>query len=54
MSGSGMVSFAGGQYITTTISDSLWKTVALFGFMTVMGVVSKFVVSKVVVKKEDK
>ncbi len=51
MSGSGMVSFAGGQYLTSAVADSIWKTAVMFLFFTVMGVISKLVLDRVVVKK---
>jgi len=53
MSGSGMISFTGGQYITSTVPDNLWKTLALFLFMTIMGVASKLVLDRLVVKRDS-
>jgi hypothetical protein len=52
MSGSGMVSFAGGQYITSNVADNLVKTFVLFLFMTTMGVVSKLVLDRIKVDKQ--
>lgn len=52
MSGSGLVSFAGGQYITSSVTHDLWKTLALFLFMTIMGVTSKLVLDHVNPKKD--
>lgn len=53
MSGSGMVSFAGGQYISSNVADNLVKTFVLFLFMTTMGVVSKLVLDYVKIDKHD-
>jgi hypothetical protein len=47
---SGMSCYAGGQYLNSTIPDSLWRTIALFGFMTLVGVTSKLIVDKVAKK----
>jgi hypothetical protein len=47
MSGSGMVSYAGGQYLNTAITESLWRSLALFLLFTCMGVISKLVLDKV-------
>ena len=47
MTGSGMASYLGGQFVTAQIKDALMSTAVLFLFMTTMGVVSKLVVEKV-------
>jgi hypothetical protein len=52
MSGSGLVSFAGGQYITSTVTNDIWKTLAMFTFFTLIGVTNKLILDRVVVKKE--
>lgn len=47
MTGSGMVSYYGGQLVTTSIKNMLLSTVTLFILMVTMGVVSKLVLDKV-------
>jgi hypothetical protein len=52
MSGSGLVSFAGMQYISTNLADNFFRTLMLFLFTTAMGVTSKLVLERFAVKKE--
>jgi hypothetical protein len=47
MAGNGLVSYAGIQFLSGEIKDAVFKTAALFLFMTVMGIVSKLVLDKV-------
>jgi len=53
MSGSGLVSFAGMQYISSNLADNFFRTVMLFLFTTAMGVTSKLVLDKFNAKKEE-
>jgi len=54
MTGSGMASYAGGQLVSNSIGDSFWKTVALFAYMTVSGVILKLVLEHMASKgKKD-
>jgi hypothetical protein len=50
MAGNGMVSYSGVQLLSNGISDSVIKGVALFMFMTTMGVISKLVLDRFVPK----
>jgi len=51
---SGMICYSGGQYLNSTIADGLWRSLALFGLLTAMGVLSKLVMDKVNKDKQDK
>jgi hypothetical protein len=52
MSGSGLVSCAGSQFITSAVSDNFWRTIATYVFLTLMGVTGKLVLDRVNAKKE--
>jgi hypothetical protein len=53
MSGNGLVSFAGIQYISSNTTDNIWRTIAIFLFTTVMGVTSKLILDRVNIKKPE-
>lgn len=52
MSGSGLVSCAGAQYIASNLANDIWKTVAMFLFFTAVGVTNKLIMERVAIKKE--
>lgn len=52
MSGSGLVSFAGMQYISLNLADNFWRTLVLFIFTTAIGVTNKLILDRVVIKKD--
>jgi hypothetical protein len=54
MSGSGLVSFAGMQFLSSNLADNIWRTVAIFIFSTAMGIGSRLILDRVTVKKLDK
>jgi hypothetical protein len=49
---SGMACYAGGQYLNSTIPDSLWRVISLFLLMTTLGVISKLVLDRVSAAKK--
>lgn len=53
MSGNGLVSFAGIQYISTNLSDNFARTLIIFLFTTIMGVTSKLILDRVNIKKSE-
>jgi hypothetical protein len=52
MSGNGLVSFAGIQFLSTNLADNFYRTLAIFLFSTAMGVGSKLVLDRISPKKE--
>lgn len=50
---SGMLAYNGSQYIASSVQDSIWKTVGVFVITLGFGLVSKLILDKVAVKKEN-
>ena len=51
MSGSGLISYTGGQYINESVHIGVWKIIAMLVFMTIIGVVNKLVLDRLAIKK---
>jgi hypothetical protein len=50
---SGMLAYNGSQYIASSVQDSIWKTIGVFVVTLGFGIMSKLILDKVVIKKEN-